>query len=788
MVYPSFESTSIMHRLNTLSGSLVLLFFLCITFGCSRQPATGSPEGPAARLDPVALVYPFLDAANSRWFFFNSATRPFGMVNLSPDTQIDGAWGSGYRYNTDTIKGFSHIHAWQLAGLSVMPVVYDQGQETAILSDYFSAFDHDRETASPGYHRVHLDRYDIQVELTSTTRTGFHKYNFPESGTPGVILNLGGKLGPSDITGGKVQLESATSFSGELVNAPTIRRPRDCKVFFYAETNRPIAQLGDDNGNGKFLLQLQSGSTEPLLLKVAISYTSVENAKLNLTTENNAWDFEAIKKASEVEWNAMLGRIAIEGGTDTERRRFYTDLWHALQGRRIISDVNGAYPDNTGEQFRIGQIPPGADGRPAFNHYNSDSFWGAQWTINTLWGLAYPDIYEEFVRSMLLYGEDGGLVPRGPSGGNYTYVMTGASSTPFIVSAIQKGIGDYDLEAVYQALKKNHMPGGMMGHAGYEHATAIGGGLEAYIEKGYVPHPNPAGKFGFHQDGASMTMEYAYQDWTLAQLAKLLQHEADYQYFLTRSENYKNQFDPVSTWMRPKDVNGKWRDPFDPYEYENGFNESNGAQSTWFVPHDIRGLAALMGGTDKAVAKLQQQFETAKLQGYTSGSSHDKETHPEYKRVPINYGNQPSMQTAFVFNELGRPDLNQYWTMEVIDSVYAGLSPETGYSGDEDQGLMGSLAVLLKMGLFQMNGGTEADPVYTLGSPIFDRISIQLLEKYFPGGTLEIVRKKQGADQIYIQKATFEGKPLEGLSIRHQQLIRGGTLELEMTASPGEGS
>ena len=459
---------------------------------------------------------------------------------------------------------------------------------------------------------------------------------------------------------------------------------------------------------------------------------------------------------------------------------FNTDLWHALQGRRIISDVNGQYADMTGESLRIGQIPLDENGNPKFNHYNSDSFWGAQWTINTLWGLAYPDIYEEFVNSLLVYYQDGGYIPRGPSGGNYTHVMTGASSTPFMVSAYQKGLRNFDIEMAYEGLKKNHMPGGTMGKAGYEHETTIGGGIEDYIEKGYVPYPNPNGDFGYHQDGPSLTMEYAYQDWTLAQMAKALGKEEDADYFLKRSQNYRNAFDKETGWMRPKDVNGNWREPFDPFEYDAGFNESNGAQSTWFVGHDLEGLADLMGGKDAAIEKLNKQFIEAEKQGFTSGTSHDAETNPELRRIPINYGNQPSIQTAFIFHKLGHPRLTHQWSRKIVKSVYSGLNPETGYNGDEDQGLMGSLAVLLKIGLFQLNGGTDEDPEYQIGSPIFDRIVVHLHEDYAEREEFVIEARNNSAENVLIQRATLNGTVLDKFEVSHSEIVGGGVLLLEM--------
>ena len=238
-----------------------------------------------------------------------------------------------------------------------------------------------------------------------------------------------------------------------------------------------------------------------------------------------------------------------------------------------------------------------------------------------------------------------------------------------------------------------------------------------------------------------------------------------------------------SRWIRPKSIEGKWLDPFDPYLYEHGFNESNGAESHWFVPQDLKGLAALMGGEEAAATQLNAQFEEARKLGFTSGSSHALETHPEYRRIPINYGNQPSIQTAFIFNHLGRPDLTQYWSRQVATTAYGGLNPDTGYNGDEDQGLMGALAVLMKIGLFQMTGGTEEDPVYELASPIFDHISIQLHPDYYPGGKFEISVQNNGPDHPFLQSANLNGKPIQGYSFPHSALVKGGKLELVMGPS-----
>ncbi len=754
-----------------------IYYFLAIAIFISIAITSCKSDGKTDQTTvlPVDMVYNHLDSENSRWFFFSSACRPFGMVNLSPDTQIGGAWGSGYRYNTDTIKGFSHIHAWQLSGLSVMPVSLTSENEDHIFTDFYSHFSHETEKATPGYHYLNLDRYDIDAEITSTKRVGFHKYSFNGKGKPALLVNLNTILGPCMNYDGMLKRTAEKVVSGELTNASTRRRPKPTKVFFQIESNIPIEDVIKDEESGNYLLIFGKQQKE-VLLKAGISYTSVKNAALNIETELAQWDFNKVVSESKEEWNAMLSRIRIKGGTDVQQRRFYTDLWHGLQGRRIISDANGAYPDYTSDNFRIGQLPVDENGIPRFNHYNSDAFWGAQWTINTLWGLVYPEVYKEFVMSLMVYYKDGGMIPRGPSGGNYTFVMTGASATPFIVSAIQKGIVTEDLEEIYQALKKDHMPGGIMAKAGYEHDTSLGGGLEHYIKNGWVPYPIPEGNFGFHQDGPSLTMEYAYQDWTLAQLAKKLGHTDDFEYFLKRSKNYRNVYDAESTWMRPKDVNGNWLEDFDPYDQGQGFNESNSAQSTWFVPHDLEGLAELMGGKEKAVEKLDQQFKTAEALNFTAGTSHESELHPEYKRIPVNYGNQPSIQTAFVFNLLGRPDLSQYWARKVVEKAFSGFSPASGFNGDEDQGLMGSLSVLMKIGLFQMTGGTEEDPVYQIGSPIFDEVEILLQN----GNSFTIQSTNNSSENYLVNKAVFNDEELGGFSLRHSEIQKGGTLLLEM--------
>ncbi|MEX0780683.1 MAG: GH92 family glycosyl hydrolase [Balneolales bacterium] len=745
---------------------------------------------------PVDLVQPLVDSANSRWFYFSSASRPFGMVNLSPDMILDGAWGAGYRFNEDSIKTFSHVHAWQLSGIPVLPTT---GTFKGHLgSDHYgSTYSHESEVVEAGYHKIVLDDYDVTAELTSTKRAGFHRYTYPESQNSYIHFDFSTMLGPSDTKMGMVKKISDTEIEGYALMESTIRRPKPVYIYFVASFDKPFESFGgwkdgelieieneiEGERTGAFV-QFGTSANEERLMKVGISYTNIEQARLNLKTELPHWNFDQIVTDSQDEWNTWLSRIEIEGGSDVEQRRFYTDLWKALQGRRIVSDVNGKYLDMTGDEKRIGQIPLDDDGQPLFNHHNSDSFWGAQWSLNTLWHLVYPEVTQSFINSMLLMYDDGGLIPRGPSGGNYTYVMTGASSTPFIVSAYMKGIRGFDVEKAYEGMRKNHMPGGLMGKSGYEHKTAHGGGVEQYIDKGYVPYPLNEEPFGFHEAGSGQTLEYAYQDWALSQMAESLGYSEDGEMFAERAFNYKNIWHADSSGMWVRDHDGNWKDPFDILEYGNGWVEGNAAQYTWWVPQDVKGLANLFGGNEAFNSRLNQSFERAQVHGFTSGTSHAAETTKENRRVYINYGNQPNMQTSWLFNYTGAPWLTQYWTRQVVESVYRGLSPEFGYSGDEDQGLMGSLAVLLKTGIFSVNGGTAMEPVYEIGSPGFDKITFHLNKDFYPGEEFVIETENNSPENYYIQSAMLNDNELDRPWLLHDTFVKGGKLKLEMGGSP----
>lgn len=718
------------------------------------------------------------------------------MVNLFPDTNISGEWDSGYRYDEDSIRSFTHIHEWQLAGVAVLPVIFTDNNLRSVLQNKSSHFSHGSENITPGYHALTLDRYQVRAELTASDRCGFHRYRYPLPGKRGVIFELGGHLGPSDMVKAGFEKINDREIRGFMVNGPTNRRPKDTPVYFSAAFNKPVRsiQLYVDGkvtsvdqwqgANGRIVVMFDEGGDPELLMKTGVSFTSEEGAAKNLAAEIPHWEFDRTVQQARDRWNEMLGRVSVEGGTHHQRRRFYTDLMRAIQGRRIVSDADGRYADLTGKEKIVRQLPLDKNGRPKFNMYNSDAFWGAQWTLNTLWQLVYPEVAESFCNSFIEYYKNGALIPRGPSGGNDTYVMTGASSTPFFVGAWQKGIRGFDIGLAYEGLKKNHMPGGLMGKAGYEHHSARGGGVEHYINRGYVPYPLHDTLFGYHQDGAGMTLEYAYQDWALAQLAKALGKEDDHRYFLKRSFNYRNLYNAASGYMQPRDSLGQWKTPFDPLLYDNGYIEGNAAQFTWFVPHDLPGLFRLMGGEKAAAIRLNRQFELSAWHRFCNEHPGENPKFIDDRRTWLNYSNQPSMQVAYIFNHAGAPWLTQYWSREVVNHVFSGLTPYQGYSGEEDQGLMGSLSALMKIGIFQMTGGCEADPYYEIGSPVFDAVTISLNPAYYKGGSFRIETVDNSSANRYIRSAKLNGREIRSFRIRHSDIVNGGKLVLQMSGVP----
>ena len=729
---------------------------------------------------PVDWVDPLIDSASRRFFFFTSASHPFGMVNLSPDTSVGiNPWKSGYKYDDSHIHWFSHVHAWQLCGIPVLPTMGTlRGHEGSEV--YKSRFSHDEELVKAGYHQVNLLDYNIQAELTASVRVGFHRYQFNEQGEAWVNLDLGAKIMlPMSDTFAIV--ENSREIKGYVENERTVRRPKRTKIFFKIVFDRDIEETSTwknsnlkrnsnqcDGPNSGMALKFSVEKGDIVQMKVAISYCGSKEAEENLRLEIPHWDFEKTREEASDSWNTILSRIQVEGGSDQQMTKFYTDLFHSVKGRRRVSDAKGTYLDMTGDLPLVRSIPLDRAGQPQYEHHNSDAFWGAPWSLNIIWPILCPEYTSNFCNTLVDMYKNGGLIPRGPSGGNYTHVMTSPSSTTFLVSAWLQGIQDFDIEAAFEGMMKNHSPEGSMAKAGYEHYTFVGGRAKQYCEKGYVPHGIEARAMHTHSS-ATMTLEYAYHDWALAQLAHKLGKEDEYQKLMKRSKNYQHHWDEKVKFFRPKSEDGEFIEPFELWDVE-GYVEGNAQHYRWYVPHDVQSLIALMGGRDNFIQALNQQFEDSTEHKYVAPGN-------RHYSVPVHYGNQPCMYLAHLFNYAGAPSLSQKWVREVVETIKSDITPYGGYGGDEDQGQMGSLNALMSIGLFSVNGMCQEDPVYELTTPLFKEVKIHLSDQYHGGKILHIQCHGAGS---FIKEVKLNERLIKTPFIHHREIIKGGRLEIEL--------
>jgi predicted alpha-1,2-mannosidase len=680
-----------------------------------------------------------------------------------------------------------------MSGVPVMPVTGEMKGHLG-MNVYKSAFTHEGEIAKPGYHKVFLTDYGIWAELTSTCRVGLHRYTFPKSDKAYILFDTGSFLANSRMDSSSVRKVSDIEIEGMSVMGPSLshRRPKPTPVYFVAQFDKPMKDFGGwvnkelitnpvnaigGKDAGAFI-QFETQEGEQINVKVAISYTGIDQARKNLQAELPDWDFERVKQESFDEWNKELGKIRVSGGTDAQKVKFYTDLFHAQLGRRIVSDIDGKYLDMTGETMRIGQAPLDKNGKP-WPHHNYDSWWGSHWSLNILWSMAYPEVMDGFCNSMISNYKDGGLIDRGISGGNYTFVMIGDPAVSFFATAYNKGIRNYDVELAYEALYKNAFLGGDRDHGGYEHRVpATGGGMKYYLEMGYVPYDRTDG-VGFHHSATSaMTLEYAYQDWCLAQMAKTMGKEADYNLFIARSQNYRNVWNPDAGFMFPRLMDGSFMKDVNPARggRDIGFCESNAAIYSHYVPHDMNGLISLYGGNDNYAEILNEQFEKGEKNGFR---------HNDNEEFWTQYTNQPGTGMAHLFSYAGYPWLTQKWVRKVKEA-YSDITPYGGYYDDEDQGQMGALGVLMAIGLFEVDGGAAAIPNYEITAPIFDKVEIDLNPDYYQGGTFTIVTKNNSHENMYIQSVKLNCMPINTFYFPHSEFAKGGVLEIELGNEPNK--
>lgn len=777
----------------TVSFAKILVLFCLAGVGasCSVEKET---------FNPSVFVDPQIGSVHGRWFFYTPAALPFGMAKLAPQTNgygSPGSWGPcGYDDRHTSIEGFSHFHEFQIGGVMFMPTTGKLQTVPGTLENpdagFRSRFDKNTEHSEPGYYAVVLKDYGILAELTATERVGYHRYTYPESERAHFIIDIGHKQGESsDVTEAVAKIVNAREVEGSVETYPEYVKFGDpgkrVKMFFVARFSKAPFETGayvdtvqqpeatETRGiNNGLFLTFKMKQDEVLEIQTGLSYTSVENARRNLQAESDGKSFDKVRSAAREIWNEKLGRIRVEGGDSADRVKFYTGLYHALLGRGMSSDVNGQYPlVDSG----IGQIQLDEKGVPKYHHYNTDGIWGGFWNLSQLWALAYPDYFTEYIQSNIDFYKTRGWLHDGEAAGTYTNGVQTNFQGLLLASAYHCGIRDFDIRMGYEAAVKNELEyhGRDLGNGKYD--------LHYFVKNGYVPYRDTVlsngWKFNF---GSSHTLEYSFSSYAVAQLAKSLGNDNDYQTLMKQATYYRNLFDPETKFIRPKNPDGSFIEKFDPMKAWDGFQEGNAFQYTWYVPHDVEGLIQLMG-KDEFNRRLGDLFTNAQPGKFGGGSDEINSFSGIEKQY--NHGNQPCLHDSWLFNYSQQPWLTQKWTRAICNEFY-GTEPLRGYGvgQDEDQGQLGAWYVMAAMGLFDVQGHASVNPSFQFGSPLFDKITIRLDNKYYTGKELVIETKNNAKDHVYIQSANFNGTEIENCWIDRSQLMSGGKLTFEMGAEP----
>jgi predicted alpha-1,2-mannosidase len=741
---------------------------------------------------PIDYVNPFIGTSNSRWMLGPYAQLPFGMVQLGPDNQ-GSVWMGGYEYALNVVSGFSHIHAWTMAGLEMMPATSDftfesKGPDYPYLgaqAGYHSRIQKETEKASPGYYSVFLYDHKVQADITVTRRCGFQRYTFPECSESRIMIDM---VFPAEYGMRPDSISITRTSDTEITGYCQYNTAgfNDYKFNFVIQFSKPFRQMNSwENGrieknidklfvkpnlqkgikNAGVFVTYNTKDKDEVLIRTGISLVSIDQARLNLETEFKeiGWDFDkAVRQAKET-WNALLGRIEVEGNNETDKIKFYTNLYRAYCGKQVWSDVNGKWVDPC---ENVQQLPSAG-----MEMYGGDAFWNTFWNLNLTWTLISPNIVNNWVTTQLELFDKTGWTCKGSTGLEYSGVMEGSHEIALMVAAYQKGIRNYDSQKLYAAVKHQLTTPGRV------HECSIGGyvgqkELEAYNKFGYMPS---------EKGSICMGLEYAYDDWTGAQLAKAFNEKDDYNFLLKRSGSWKNAFRPDIKWVSPRDSLGKWKENFNIFSGE-GFIEGNSWQYSWYVPHDVPGLIHFLG-KDIFNNRLEEGFEKAKKFDFNAYAFDRYQ--PQVLKFYVNHGNEPNMQASFLFNYSGKPWLTQKWSRAILDQFY-GHTPYEGWKGDEDEGQMSAWFVNTSMGLFEMDGGCTSEPMVDLTSPLFNKVVIHLDNKYYKGKSFIIKANNNSKENIYIQSATLNGKKLNIPKIKFSDISNGGELILEMGPKPNE--
>ena len=686
---------------------------------------------------------------------YPGATSPFGMIQLSPDTSEAPNWGdaSGYDYNRNTIFGFSHTRlsgtgASDLIDITLMPT--SSGRTS-------SAFTHDEEKARPGYYQVMLKDEGINAELTTTQRNGIHRYQYPAGKDAEIILDMDHSADKGSwgrrIINSQIRILNDHAVEGYRIITGWAKLR---KIYFYMEFSSPIltstlrdggrvhentAVINGTNLHGCFRFGQLNG--KPLTCKVALSSVSMENARQNMEQEAPHWDFDRYVAAADADWEKQLGKIEVKG-TEVQKEIFYTALYHTMIQPNTMSDVNGEYmaADYTTRKVANNET-----------HYTTFSLWDTFRASHPLYTLLEPERVTDFVKSMIRQYEYYGYLPIWQLWGQDNYCMIGNHSIPVITDAILKGIPGIDVEKAYEAVYNSSVT---------SHPNSP---FEVWEKYGFMPE-------NIQTQSVSITLEQAFDDWCVAQLAAKLNKDADYQRFHKRSEYYRNLFHPKTKFFQSKNDKGEWIEPFDPYQYGgNGghpFTEGNAWQYFWYVPHNIQALMELTGGTKAFEQKLDTFF--------TSTYKSEQMNHNASGLVgQYAHGNEPSHHVAYLYNFAGQPWKTQKYVSHILNTLYNNTS--SGYAGNDDCGQMSAWYVFSAMGFYPVN---PADGRYIIGSPLLDECTLKLAgNKEF---RIRTIRKSP--EDIYIQSVTLNGKKHKDFFITHQDIMNGGTMVFKMGKKP----
>lgn len=757
----------------SLSRILLLPILVTVLLTISCGGPNLDKDKKAALID---FVDPFIGTAD-HGHTFPGATLPSGMVQLSPDTRLIG-WDAcaGYHYSDTSIIGFSHTH---LSGTGIgdygdilfMPftgeVPLDSGEVANIDSGYRSRFNRETENARPGYYNVELTDYDIDVELTATRRTGVHRYTFPEADKAGIMIDL-----VPTIHGHQNPLHEIRILNNQEIQGLKVTSgwAMNHYVYFTAKFSKPFdAELFLDNQlqeatevsgkNAKARLNFQTEKGEQVLVKVGISAVGYEGSAKNLNLEVTGWDFDDIcKKAGEV-WEEELAKIRVETNDNSEKRTFYTALYHSLIFPGIYSDVDGTYRGMDQQIYHSDH-----------SNYTVFSLWDTHRALHPLFTILKPAYNQELIRALLKKYDEGGILPMWGLASNYTGTMIGSHAVSVIVDAYMKGQRDFDTEKALEAIVHS-VAYDTIKEISYPSDQAWGNLMpkaKLYEEKyGFVP-------CDLEKASVSKALEFAYNYWAIATMAQDMGEEEIAKEFFEKSKRYSTYFDDQVGFMRGKKLDGSWDEPFHPRfsaHWNSPYVEGNAWQWTWYVPHDVDGLVGLMGGRDAFAVKLDSLFTVSSEVLGEHASGDITGLIGQYA-----HGNEPSHHIAYLFNSIEKPWRTQEIVSEILDRFYT--DQPDGLCGNEDCGQMSAWYLLNSMGFYPICPG---DTRYSIGRPSFDKVEMSLEN----GSVFTVIGENRSTDNPYVQEVLLNGVKLTEPYIDHAEIEAGSSLTFIMGPEKG---